>query len=860
MPLAAAARNIVASTMARRLGGIAAFGLVAALVLMVAHRLVRDLDYHTLVHGLRHTSGHVIALAVVATAASFLSLIAREVCALRYAQARAPWPAVLLAGFCGSALRNAVGLAGLTGAGVRYRIYSAVGIRPDAVVRIIVFAMAGSGIGLVWFFAASALVETTAIADLFHWSAKLLAVLSILLLAASAGFVLLGRDRMLQFQGVSMQMPGTALALGQLALTAIDVICAAAALWVLLPASTIDFGSFVPVFAAATALGVISHVPGGLGIFEAIVLLALRRHASPDLIAAALVAYRAIYFVLPLLLSTALLAGYEVRRLADVEAAGPEFRLIGSAARLTPSFLAALTFAAGIMLVASGATPAFPHRLTILSMHLPLWSIEASHFLGSIAGVLLLFIARGLFHRLDGAWWLAVVLSLAALGLSLAKGLAYTEASALAVLFILLVATRKQFTRRASLLAQSFTTAWFVAIASVLTASALAFAFAFQDVRCAHELWWQFELDAEAPRALRAMLGACVVAIAIGCAHLLRLAQGTAALPDAAALSRARTIIRAQQRSEALLALMGDKSLMFSISGEALLMFARRGKSWIALFDPIGPRGEWTELIWRFVELAATSGGRAAFYQVRPDSLPFYIDAGLRIVKIGEEARIALPDYHLQGSRRSSLRYALKRGEREGLAFEMLSPDQAVLLMPALEEISAAWLDAHDAREKGFSVAAFEPGYVATQSVALVRQNGSPVAFVTIMATDERSEATIGLMRHIPDTSPYTMEFLFVRLILALKDQRYQVLSLGMAPLSGLSRTRLAQRWYRLGNLIWSHGNMLYNFQGLRTFKSKFDPQWEPRYLAVSGSMGPLFALADVAALTSTSPIGRPRV
>ena len=80
------------------------------------------------------------------------------------------------------------------------------------------------------------------------------------------------------------------------------LIGAATALWALLPRGLVGFTSFVPLFAAATALGALSHVPGGLGVFELVVLWALKGHAPPETVAAALVAYRAIYFILPLTL------------------------------------------------------------------------------------------------------------------------------------------------------------------------------------------------------------------------------------------------------------------------------------------------------------------------------------------------------------------------------------------------------------------------------------------------------------------------------------------------------------------------------------------------------------------------------
>jgi phosphatidylglycerol lysyltransferase len=98
------------------------------------------------------------------------------------------------------------------------------------------------------------------------------------------------------------------------------------------------------------------------------------------------------------------------------------------------------------------------------------------------------------------------------------------------------------------------------------------------------------------------------------------------------------------------------------------------------------------------------------------------------------------------------------------------------------------------------------------------------------------------------------MEFLFTRLIQRLRADGHASLSLGMAPLSGLEPRPLASRWHRIGNLIWRHGGILYNFQGLRLFKGKFGPVWESRYLAASGTVGPFVALVDTAALASAGP------
>jgi phosphatidylglycerol lysyltransferase len=321
--------------------------------------------------------------------------------------------------------------------------------------------------------------------------------------------------------------------------------------------------------------------------------------------------------------------------------------------------------------------------------------------------------------------------------------------------------------------------------------------------------------------------------------------------PSSEEIDRAEVILRRQPNSDACVALMGDKHFAFSDSGNAFIMFGRRGRSWVSLFDPVGPQSEWPELVWRFLEQAREQGGRASFYQVRPQTLPVYLDAGLRVYKLGEYAYVPLEDFSLKGKSRQDLRSALNRGEREGMTLEVLPPGAPPETIATLRTISDGWLEEHDTAEKGFSLGAFSEPYLRRTPVAIVRANGRPIAFATLMRTDLTAEASIDLMRHVRGAPNGTMDFLFAKLLLHLQAGGYQRFGLGMAPLSGMAEHALAPRWHRVGRLLFTHGENFYNFQGLRAFKEKFAPRWEARYLAAPGGITPLFVLADVAALIS---------
>jgi phosphatidylglycerol lysyltransferase len=825
---------------------------LCAVLLWAAQGLSARFDYHSVIRTLHQLRATLLVQAFLATALSYAALVARDAVGLRYLGARVPRSTLWIGAFVGSALGNAVGFGTLTGGAVRYRVFGGAGVRPGQVARLLVLTSVTFGLGLVLFGSLGLMAAAPAVAGIAGLPPLAMAGIGTAGLAVSAAAVLACRPgrKPLRLWRFTLEWPGRHFVLAQLGLVGIDVLGAGLCLWVLLPHGATGFVAFMAIYAAALLLGVIGHTPGGIGVFEAVMVVALGHHALAGPVVAALLMYRAIYFILPLLLSTALLAGFETRGIAT-RLAPRAAEALGRAPHLVPMLLAVVTFAIGMMLIFSGATPAFGKRLAILAQYVPLWVLETSNMAGSLTGVLLLFVARGLFHRLDAAWWFALVLAVLGLAVSLAKGLAFVEASILLFLIVVLLTTRRHFTRPASLFDRPFSPGALVSIAIVLGVAVWVLLFSFRNVPYSNDLWWEFAFDSKASRALRTTLGATLLGAGIALWQMLRLAPGRAALPTAEDLREAERIVRGQERADAMLAMMGDKSLLFSDTRRTFLMYAKRGRSWVALHDPVGPREEWPALIARFVALAHAHAGRAAFYQVRSDALPLYLEAGLTLMKLGEEARVALADFRLEGSRMAHLRYALKRGARDGLTAEIVAPERVRAMLPELKAISEAWLRARRANEKGFSVAAFDPAYLATQSLMLVRQHNRPVAFATFMTTDLRAEATVGVMRHVMDASPYTMEFLFTQLGLYLREAGFTCMSLGMAPLSGLAPAPLASVWHRLGHLIWNYGGRLYSFRGLRSFKSKFHPVWEPRYLATSGMFGPALTLAAVATARS---------
>jgi phosphatidylglycerol lysyltransferase len=299
------------------------------------------------------------------------------------------------------------------------------------------------------------------------------------------------------------------------------------------------------------------------------------------------------------------------------------------------------------------------------------------------------------------------------------------------------------------------------------------------------------------------------------------------------------------------LALLGDKRFLFHPTANAFVMYQVSGRSWISMGDPVGPREARRELAWQFRELADAHGARASFYEVSERDLSVYLDLGLVLRKLGEAAIVPLAEFSLDGPRRSKLRNARSRMLREGCRFAMLPASAVPARLDELAAISDAWLERKQTREKRFSLGCFDREYLSRTPLAVILRGEEVVAFANVWISGEKRELSIDLMRFGPNAPPTAMDALFTELMLWGHEQGYAQFSLGMAPLSGFEQHRLAPLWTRLGALLFRYGEHFYNFQGLREFKEKFDPVWEPRYLAAPDALSVPLVLTRVASLVN---------
>ncbi len=402
-----------------------------AAALWALSRQLREYRLSQIYDAVHALPGTRIALAAALTAASYCLLSLYDWLGLKYAGRRLAYPRVALTSFVAYVCSYNIGFSVLGGAAVRYRLYTSWGLSAEEIGKVVLFAASGFWLGMATVGGVVFLVTGPPVA-LTGAAAPWLRVVGAVLLCGVVAYVMACRRSRqgLHLGGWQISWPSLRLALGQVAVAVADVTLAGAVLYALLPGGNVNFLSFLGAYVGATTIGLVSHVPGGLGVFEAVMLVALPTGTPQPQLVAMLVVFRALYYLLPFSLGLLLLTAETVHR-HRVRLAGVAGLFFKGVSQVTPRAMTFAAFLAGVILLASGATPGVGTRLSWLNQFVPLGVLDVSHFLASVAGAGLLFLARGLQLRLNAAWGITLAVLLAGAMLSLTKGGDFEEAIAL---------------------------------------------------------------------------------------------------------------------------------------------------------------------------------------------------------------------------------------------------------------------------------------------------------------------------------------------------------------------------------------------------------------------------------------------
>jgi phosphatidylglycerol lysyltransferase len=723
-------------------------GLVLfAVALRVLHVELSATSWRDISADIHDTGARPLLLALILTALNYALLTGYDFLGCASLGLRLPAREIARTSFLAYGIANTVGGLALAGYSVRYRFYTRKGVSLGDLSRLALSYSVTFWLGLLLLGGMSLAIDPLpAIRGMpVSWALRLIG--SLLAMAPMAYLVAAAfRRTPIRIRSFEVQFPPLRLAIAQLVLSCAEWILFASVLYVLLPSSDLSFLTFLGAFLAAILLGLVSHVPAGLGVFEGMMVLLLHPYLASEQLIPALVVFRAVYYLCPFVLALVLLVADELGQ-PDSSVARAGVVLGPLTEQLTPRVLSALTFLAGTVLLISGAIPASPSRLRWLERLFPLAVVETSHFLGSVAGALLLILSQGLSRRLDAAYYVAVVTIVAGAAASLLRGVDVVQALLLVGVLLVLRRARPAFYRRAAFFDTRFSPDWIAAIAGAFCASLWLGWFAHRHVAYSNELWWQFAFGAEAPRFLRASVGAALVVLTAGVARLVTPARPETELPSDRDLEDATRIIAAQPSTLPDLVYVRDKALLFNEDRTGFVMYAVAGRTWAALGDPVGPPSAVTGLIRAFLERCDDFAGTPVFYEVGTEHLHRYADFGLTFVRLGERALVDLHAFSLEGPRAARFRQARNRIARAGATFRVLDAEAVSDVMRELRNVSDDWLRTKAGAEKRFSMGGFDEDYLKRFPLAIVEQQGRVVAFANMWLSADREQMCVDLMR-----------------------------------------------------------------------------------------------------------------
>jgi hypothetical protein len=310
-------KKVSASTRIRRFGGAAFSIAIGGIAIFALTHALKHIDFDKVFAIIRHTEPCVVMLALIMVAASYGSITLYDWLALHtMGRKDVPYRIAALASFTSYPIAHGIGAVALISPVIRYRIYSRNGLSAIGVANICFLTGLTFWLGNMTALGFSLLYQPAAIGVIDHLSPLVNRLLALTLLAGVAGFLLwswlhprqIGKSKWL------FRLPSGPLVLVQILVGLLDLTAAAISMYVLLPPGLdISFFRLVAVFIAATLLGFASHVPAGLGIFDATILVGLGDENREQLLAALLM-FRFLYHLLPLVIALLLFGGVEMWR------------------------------------------------------------------------------------------------------------------------------------------------------------------------------------------------------------------------------------------------------------------------------------------------------------------------------------------------------------------------------------------------------------------------------------------------------------------------------------------------------------------------------------------------------------------
>jgi phosphatidylglycerol lysyltransferase len=801
---------------------------IAALHLLNSQ--IKSINLKEIQIALSNISNINIAIAMLCALLYYTLLGGYDIVAFHHINNKAPLKPreIFFSCFISNAIGNNTCYSMLFGGSLRYRLYSMYQVSMLDITKVIFFSSATIWLGLFATGGLSFVIDPVSLSDATGHNITTRSV-GIVFLAILITYIILCSLNLKSVKILkwNISFPSIKTAAIQILLATADWIMASLTLYILMPPDIVSYFVLFKVFLVAQLLGIISQVPGGIGVFETSIAILLPNIISNPAVIGGLLAYRAIFYFLPLSIALLTLSVYEIARL--VKRIDDRTKMLGKAiSQIIVQILSISTFFSAMLAIFTISTPFSVIQLKKIASLMPLRLLDLSHFLLSIIAVGLLFTARAIQLRIKNARRVALTFIALALVFFVIMGINLITMAYFICLFVALLAAKKYFYRDRSMLSIPFNTWWFCATSGIFAIALwVGFISNKQDIL----LWINPSVfinalmgDEESARFLRTVIGIIFLFVVVLIEQLFR---KTFNKPVAFSKEDIANIVKNTNYTYALNVWGKDKKIMTNSTKDTFLMYAEASNNRIVLGDPIGVSANKSELIWQFKEYSDRDNMRISFIGIGHKYMNIYRDVGLDIIDIASEARIVLKNYDKD---KNNLNSKVLELENKGYKYEILKADQLVNFEGIFNEINKQWEKEANYINRNFIPGDYNEASSKGFDFGVLKNNKNEiVGFSIIYSVENKHETYSPIVRYI-DCSVAVFDYMICKNVLWAKENGYKFFNLGFTYIKEPFKNDFAH-YFAKTFAFAEHFN--YDFSELKKFKESFNPIWNEKYVAI---------------------------
>ncbi|MEJ7464212.1 bifunctional lysylphosphatidylglycerol flippase/synthetase MprF [Staphylococcus saprophyticus] len=757
--------------------------------------------------------------------ASLLILSLYDIILVKSLKLDIPLTKVFRVSYIINALNAIVGFGGFIGAGLRafvYKNYTEDNKKLVHYISVILISML-TGLSLLSILVVFHVFNASDMLDRISWVRWILYIVALFLPIFIIYTIMKPADKNNRFMGVYCTL-----------VSCVEWMAAAVVLYfsALIVGIDISFMNFIGIFIIAALSGLVSFIPGGFGAFDLVVLLGFKSlGVSEENILLALLLYRFAYYFVPVAIAL-VLSSFEFGNTAKKYIEGSKYFV---PAKDVTSFLMSYqkdilskipSFSLAILVFLTSVI-FFINNLTIIYDGL----YDDNHFVYYItlsvhtsACLLLMLNVKGIFKQSRRAIIFAIISVVLIFAATIYTYASFLLLTWLVVIFVLLIIVyrRAKVVKRPLRLKNVFLIVIISLIVLYINHIIISSTLYALDV-------YNLEVDTTVLRYYFWITIALITLIVASIAWLFDYRYSKS--NQNKDLTICEQIIHEYGGNYLThLIYSGDKDYFVHDNESAFLMYRYKSNALVVLGDPVGDASSFESLLEAFYEYAEYYGYDIIFYQVSDRFMPLYHNFGNQFFKLGEEAIIDLTTFTTSGKKRRGFRATLNKFDDLNINFEVIEPPFSKEMIETLQHVSDQWLDGRN--EMHFSVGQFSEEYLSKAPIGIMRnEDGKIIAFCTLMPTYFNDAISVDLIRWLPELDLPLMDGLYLHMLSWGKEKGYRSFNMGMATLSNVGQLHYSYLRERLAGRVFEHFNGLYRFQGLRRYKEKYGPNWEPRFL-----------------------------